>query len=532
MSNVDKMHDVDPFLAHLVEANLLTNTNAERVRRVAVQTSTEVPKILVELGMLEEEDAFQALATFTRQDFVTTEMIDNRLVLASGLSTEFLRRVSALPAKQDNGVLTLAVASQDTKDLLESVAFKLNLHVCSAIATPSTIRTVLDRLGDTVPESNLASDEDLERLQSLANDGPVIKLVNDLIADALTANASDIHVEAKEIGSQVRFRLDGRLMVERQLSSAFRLSVASRIKVLAGLNISEKRLPQSGRFESVVKGRRIDVRASTLPTQFGESIVMRLLDKTRHLLSWDRLGFAPNRIAQIRDVISQPNGIFLVAGPTGSGKTTTLYTALNEINTSDKKIITVEDPVEYSLEGINQVQVDEAIGLTFAEALRAVVRQDPNVVMIGEIRDQETAEIAIRAALLGRLVISTIHTNDSVSSINRLRDLGIPDYLLADTLRAVLSQRLVRKTCSACGGEGCGRCRDSGVVGRMVMSEFLEVTQKVASAIHSGGFAGQINEIASKEGFVDMRAEGRQLVAQRLVSNKEVALALGGSVMP
>lgn len=516
-----------PFLEHLITTEALDRASADRVCRVAEQSNTDIPKILVELGVLEEDVTFRALAAFLERDFVTAEMIDLDLTSSSGLSIEFLKRVSAVPVSQDAETLKLAVSSSQSQDLFDSVGYDLQLQVRGAIATPSTIRTVLDQLSDEPTDRNLSGEQDLERLQSLANDGPVIKLVNDLFADAIAANSSDLHIEALEVGAQVRFRVDGGLIADRVLSPEKSQSVVSRLKVLANLNISEKRLPQNGRFETIVKGRRIDVRLSTLPTQFGESIVLRLLDKTRHLLSWEKLGFAPDRIAQIRRVISQPNGIFLVAGPTGSGKTTTLYTALNEINTPDKKIITVEDPIEYSLEGINQVQVDEAVGLTFSEALRAVVRQDPNVVMIGEIRDAETAEIAIRAALLGRLVISTIHTNDSISSINRLRDLGVPDYLLSDTLRAVLSQRLVRRTCQSCGGQGCVDCRSTGMNGRVVLSEFLEVSAEIANAIHRSESVDVIAAVAEQTGFAYMSVNGNKLVAENVISRTELELAVG-----
>lgn len=296
---------------------------------------------------------------------------------------------------------------------------------------------------------------------------------------------------------------------------------------MAGLNISEKRRPQDGRITTSVRGRNIDVRVSTLPTQFGESVVLRLLDQQSVQLDWGQLGFEEKRVNQLRQIIQQPNGMFLVAGPTGSGKTTTLYTALQEINQHERKIVTVEDPVEYSIPGVNQTQVDAGIGMTFANALKAILRQDPDVVLVGEIRDQETAEIAVRAALIGRLVLSTVHTNDSVSAITRLVDLGIPGFLLASTLRGVLSQRLVRRICAECAGKGGTCCDRTGLKGRQVVSELLSVDSALAQAIANGAPQSALLDLAKEKGFEVMKSDANRVLKAGLATETALQKALG-----
>lgn len=351
--------------------------------------------------------------------------------------------------------------------------------------------------------------------------------MNDIIAKAVGDGASDVHIEAGESGARVRYRVDGILRVERPIEEANKASVVSRLKVMANLNISERRRPQDGRAQLSVRGRTVDIRLSTLPTQFGESIVLRLLDRDRLQLDWGALGFPKERARDIEQIVGAPNGIFLVAGPTGSGKTTTLYTALSQINSVDRKIVSVEDPIEFSLDGVNQVQVDPQIDMTFARALRSILRQDPDVIMVGEIRDQETAEIAIRAALVGRMVLTTIHTNDSISAITRLIDLGVPAYLLAATLRGVLSQRLVRKLCKECGGNGCDNCSGSGRKGRIVVSELLKVTAPLAQAISDGENVMNLMEKARNEGFVQLAESGHLLVESGEVSRGDILESLG-----
>ncbi|MEO8531930.1 MAG: GspE/PulE family protein, partial [Deltaproteobacteria bacterium] len=371
------------------------------------------------------------------------------------------------------------------------------------------------------------SDSDVQRLRALANEGPVIQEVNNLITRGVAERASDVHFEADANGLRVRFRIDGVLQTAGQIPTARQAAVTSRLKIMAGLNISEKRRPQDGRAELAVRGRTVDIRLSTLPTQFGESVVLRLLDRNRVRLDWSALGFTPERVAEIERIIALPNGIFLVAGPTGSGKTTTLYTALSHINTDDRKVLTVEDPIEYTLQGVNQVQVEPDIDLTFATALRAILRQDPDVLMIGEIRDEETAEIAVRSALIGRLVLSTVHTNDALAAVDRLIDLGVQPYLLAATLRGVLSQRLVRTLCAECQGRGCPACGNSGHAGRSVVSELFQMNEPAAAVISGRDSSATLPEVAARSGFVAIEQDAERLMQAGRLSRIELARAVG-----
>lgn len=523
-----KKFDGELFLGHLQQHEHLRQDQVNRAMTVSMQSGTSVERVVVELGLLEEATVYAELAAFLGLRFMTLKQIDKGLVETIDLDLDFLKRVMAAPVNWGEADIQIAVTTPDPQDLLDTIAYRLETNVTAVIATPTTIKAVLEADVSDQDQDETASSSDVERLKSLANDGPTIKLVNDLIGAAVEAGASDIHIEAQEQATRVRFRVDGRLQTDRMIPASERQSVVSRLKIMTNLNISEKRRPQDGRTEVVVRGRKVDIRLSTLPTQFGESIVLRLLDRSKNLLSWNALGFAPQRVAQIRKILTQPNGIFLVAGPVGSGKTTTLYTALSELNSDDKKIVTVEDPIEYSLEGIAQVQVDEAIDLTFGNALRAITRQDLNVLMIGEIRDEESAAMAVRAALLGRLVISTIHTNDSLSSINRLLDLEVPPYLLADTLRGVLSQRLVRRLCKVCQGEGCNTCGNFGTKGRVVVSECLEVSQPIAAAIAEGQDIDAMRLAAVQNGFSMLADEAEQLVGNGVVSKVEALSVVGG----
>ncbi len=382
--------------------------------------------------------------------------------------------------------------------------------------------------GQTAPADGQGADVDVARLQALANEGPVIGQVNALVAEAVEARASDIHIEMLEATARIRLRVDGELSVHRQLSHADCATYISRLKIMGRLNISEKRRPQDGRAQIAVQGRNIDLRLATLPTQHGESLVIRVLDQAQIELNWDALGYPKDRVAEIEQIIRKPNGIFLVAGPTGSGKTTTLYTALSQINNDNLKIISVEDPIEYAIEGVNQVQVQPEIDMGFARALRAILRHDPNVLLIGEIRDQETAEIAVRAALIGRLVLSTVHTNDALSTVDRMIDLGIAPYLLAATLRGVLSQRLVRRVCDACAGQGCEICGTSGYRGRRVVSELMAINEEGQREISKMGQGQPLDAAASLRQFRTLKDAANNLIAEGETTAEEWARIASG----
>jgi general secretion pathway protein E len=489
--------------------------------RVACAGGTDPLAAALELGLVEEGPLYAALSAAIGVPLSAAEAVVEELPL----DLTFLARTSTAPVAEDAAGVVIATSDPGAADVLDAIAFKLRRPVRPALATPSRIAQLLSSLTGSVDEPD--GEADADRLRALASDGPVIRAVNDLIGKASAEGASDIHIEADEQGAEIRLRIDGTLRREGRLSPSDRAAFVSRLKIMAGLNIAEKRRPQDGRAGVVVRGRPIDLRLSTLPIQHGESVVVRLLDQRRLKLDWNALGYAPERVAAIRRLIAQPSGMVLVSGPTGSGKTTTLYTALAELNAAERKIITVEDPVEYRLRGIVQVQVEAQIDMTFAAALRAILRQDPNVVMVGEIRDTETAEIAVRAAQTGRLVLSTVHTNDAVAAIDRLLDLGVPSYLLGSVLRGVLSQRLVRRLCMDCGGPGCVRCGGAGVAGRVVVSELLEVSREIGEAIGQGVNGGALRTMVDKLGHCSLIEEGRILVRSGLVSEVEVTAATG-----
>src|SRR5256886_6598995 len=361
---------------------------------------------------------------------------------------------------------------------------------------------------------------DLEHLRDMASEAPVIRLVNAMIADALEKRSSDIHIEPFEKEFRVRFRVDGVLFNQEPPPRELKAAIISRLKLMAKLNIAERRLPQDGRIKIKILGREVDLRVSTLPTLYGESVVMRLLDRSAgEFFDLRRLGFDDHMLARMEHFTSLPHGIFLVTGPTGSGKSTTLYSALKRINLPDKKIITIEDPVEYQMDGINQLHVNPQIGLTFASGLRHIVRQDPDVIMVGEIRDRETADIAIRAALTGHFVYSTLHTNDAPSAIPRLTDMGVENYLITSSLVSVLAQRLVRVICSECKtrgdmrmtpegeniltyrGAGCESCFGSGFKGRVGIFELMEINEELRQKIMANADAGEITKAARRNGM-------------------------------
>lgn len=519
------------FLAWLQGSEKISQTALQRAENASQRTGTPIEKTLLEFGLVDEDDLYRELADFLKLKFVTEPDFDLGLAESLSIPQDFLNRSEILPVIESDTAILVATSDPRAHETVQSVGFLLKLPVQMVIATPTTIKTLLAQSDPASDNKDDVSDHDIERLNALANDGPTIKLVNDIVADAVRMGASDVHIEAGETSAAIRFRIDGRLRIARTVPEGQRASVISRLKVMADLNISEKRRPQDGRAQISVRGSVIDIRMSTLPTQFGESIVLRLLDRSNVSLDWAALGYDQERIDQIERIANMPNGVFLVAGPTGSGKTTTLYTVLSGLNSTDRKIVTVEDPVEYTLPGVNQVQVEPAVEMTFARALRAILRQDPDVIMVGEIRDHETAEIGVRAALVGRLVLSTIHTNDSLSAVTRLIDLGIPPYLLSATLRGVLSQRLVRTICSECQGVGCGTCGNTGSKGRTVVSELLEIDTDVSAAISSGGTKGSLTEAARAQGFRTMQEQAYELEASGLIDAVELKRVLGTNLI-
>ena len=498
----------------LVEGGVIDQRTLDRARRVAADAGSRLDRILTQLGLLSERGLAEALAQILGVQLVTAADYPDAPLFKERLGPKFLRRARAMPIAADADHVTLAMADPLDDFTREAVAAVLARRVAIAVAVPVELEAVLERLymGSEISDEEAAvldetgadsepAEEDAERLKDLASEAPVIRLVNQLIARAVESHASDVHLEPFPDRLRVRYRYDGVLHEVESPPARLQAAVISRIKIMARLDIAERRLPQDGRIKLTVRGHDIDFRVSTVPSLHGETVVLRVLDRTSVEFDYDQLGFAADIRSGIERCLELPNGMVLVTGPTGSGKTTTLYTGLLMLNTVARKIVTVEDPIEYQLTGINQIQVKPQIGLNFASLLRSILRQDPDVIMIGEIRDLETAQIAVQAALTGHLVLSTLHTNSAAATVTRLRDMGLEDYLLTATLKGVLAQRLVRRLCPVCkvpagaqgslierfglerladGREialhqaaGCPECRGTGYRGRRAIGELL-----------------------------------------------------------
>jgi general secretion pathway protein E len=506
----------EQFGAFLRDRDALDELALQRVLRAARQSGERFDRVLTKLGLIAEADLAGHLAAFLHLD--EAKPADAPLDAASAelAPRKFLRVNGVLPLKVEGDRLSVAVTDPFDDEALDALAYATGLSIERRLASPAVFeqlwaqvfgaRPGAEGAGQDDRRADEANEVDLQRLRDIANEAPVVRRVNQIVADAIEARASDIHIEPTPEGVQLRYRIDGALRTVDVLPPGLKAAIASRIKIMARLDIAERRLPQDGRIKLAVRGVDIDFRVSTLPTVHGESIVLRILDRSRIVLDFCALGFEPETIAGLRDIMRLPNGIVLVTGPTGSGKTTTLYTALQELARPDVKVFTVEDPVEYQLAGINQVQVQPAIGLDFPSTLRAILRQDPDIVMIGEIRDAETARIAIQASLTGHLVFSTLHTNSAAASITRLIDMGVENYLIASTVKAVLAQRLVRRLCPACaaplaqaeswgarlegeiaapgparllGPRGCPQCHGLGYSGRSTIAELLVMNERI-----------------------------------------------------
>jgi general secretion pathway protein E len=462
------------FAELLMQEQLVEAAAIARATLAAKAASERFDLVLVKLGLISERDLGIAYSKFCNLPLVCTDDIPNRAVLVDRLKPSFLTANRLLPITFDGRTLLIATTDPFIGEPANAIGYMLDIDVELAIIVPEDIEQgfrILYRDGrsdgervdaqdDAAHAAALLSSEggefDIERLRDIANEAPVIRLVNQIISRAVERGASDIHIEPGRDSVAVRYRIDGFLQQERAVPAALRAALTTRIKIMAKLDIAERRLPHDGRIKTAVRGVEIDIRVSTLPTVFGEGIVLRILDRSRVELDFTLLGLDATTQANLLQLMSLPNGIILVTGPTGSGKTTTLYTALKHLNRPELKLFTVEDPIEYQLAGINQIQVQPQIGLDFPLALRSILRQDPDIIMIGEIRDIETARIAIQSALTGHLVFSTLHTNSAVAAIARLVDIGLERYLLASTISGVMAQRLVRKLCQSCARPGQG----------------------------------------------------------------------------
>lgn len=551
----------DKITQKLLESSLISQEQLSKALDAQNVGGGTLSYNLVKTGAISE----MAFAQFMGQvynvpavDLESTEFDSHAVnLIPADVATKF----QVVPVSREGRILTVAMANPDNIFAIDDIKFITGFEVKAVVATESAIKKSIDRLYDSA--DSLATimgeieedfeiiedeDEDLGLEEAQTADAPVVKLVNSLISDAVAKGASDIHIEPYEKSVRVRFRIDGQL--HEMMAPPFKMKNAtiSRLKIMAELDIAEKRVPQDGRIKIRMLGKSIDLRVSTLPTIFGEKVVMRILDRSNLQIDLSKLGFDPGALSRFLNAIESPYGMVLVTGPTGSGKSTTLYSALSRINRPYSNIMTAEDPVEYNLEGINQVNVQEDIGLTFATALKAFLRQDPNIIMVGEVRDLETASIATKAALTGHLVLSTLHTNDAASSINRLIDMGIEPFLVSSSVIMIIAQRLVRRLCPKCRqpvkmhaealrelgitdtpdelsmfeAKGCMVCNDTGYKGRLGLYEVMEVGPKIREMIVDRASTAEVKKVAIEEGMLTLRLDGLEKFKRGDTSLEEI----------
>lgn len=535
------------FCEYLVDAGKLEPANVDRALRLQHEQGEweKIGSILVKLGLVSEKDVAESLSQQLGLRLVDKIDFPEELSGDDRIAPRFLKKNKALVLDEDDSNLTLVMADPQDQYVLNALRLFSAKNVVPCLGVPSEIEIALDQLYDNARRpDNAANDgvvstqylDDVEQLKELAGEAPVIKLVNQIIHKAAEDGASDIHIEPFEGQLKVRYRVDGLLREVDAPPVQSAPAVISRVKIMANLNIAERRLAQDGRFKHRVRGNEFDLRVSTVPTMHGESVVLRLLQRDAVAMDFGPLGFSPEQEKTMQEILATPHGILLVTGPTGSGKSTTLYAALRHLNQPERMIITVEDPVEYNIRGINQMQVKPQIGLTFANALRSIVRQDPDVIMIGEMRDAETAQIAVQSALTGHLVMSTLHTNDAPGSIMRLLDMGVQDYLLTSAVTAVQAQRLVRTLCPECREQytpideviqrwnlerfagddpvtlyravGCDSCGDTGYSGRSAILEILLMSEAIKQLVLKRCDVDEIARAAVEHGMVSMRDDG------------------------
>ena len=536
--------------------------------------------LLVEAGLITDEQLIHTLNTkspdeklgdaLLREGFITEQQLIEVLEFQLGIPhininqypidqevvqlvpKELAKRHYIMPIRKDKNKLLVAMADPMDYFAIEELRMATGYHIEPAIATKDELYRAITKFYD-LQESmeeimgEFAPEETLDNEQVINNDSPVVRLVNQIIANGLAQRASDIHFDPQENDLRVRYRVDGFLRTERTLPKHMQSIIIARIKIMANLNITENRLPQDGRIKTTINFRPVDIRISTLPTIYGEKVVMRLLDLSNAINSMEKIGFSEGNLESFTHLLKKPNGIILITGPTGSGKSSTLYAALNQLNSEDVNIITVEDPVEYQLDGINQIQVKEEIGLTFATGLRSILRQDPDIVMIGEIRDTETAEVATRASLTGHLVLSTLHTNSAIEALSRLSDMGIEPFLISSSIVGVVAQRLVRQVCRDCGrevpanerekeifasrgltietvrrGTGCTSCNNTGYRGRIAIHEILTMDDDIRKLILKELSISDIRDLVREKGMKFLVDDGLLKVQKGLTTTEEV----------
>ena len=547
-------HIVSPLLDLIRSQSLLDDMQLEEVKEEHARSGKPISQILHDFGLIDSDTQLQIVANHLGAEVVTLSHREFPAELLALVPADAARMYKCMPVALHGSAVQVALADPLDPTIIDQLGYLVHRDVIPVVADPADIEKAINRfygdnqgsVADVLKE--LASDGDVAReaaeaaasgssadIATVANDTPIIRFVNLVLFQAVQDRASDIHFEPFEDEFKIRYRVDGALYEMSPPPKHLALPVTSRLKVMANLDISERRLPQDGRIAISVAGRNIDLRVSTLPTQFGESVVLRVLDRASVNLDLKTLGLPKNVMEYVMEAIQQPNGIFVVTGPTGCGKTTTLYSCLREVNTMDSKLLTVEDPVEYDIEGIMQVPVNEAVGMTFGKALRAFLRQDPDVIMLGEMRDLETSQIAIQASLTGHLVLSTLHTNDAPGAVTRLIDMGVEPFLISSTLMAVLAQRLVRTICKKCRtpfeptesqlsmlnlsphdvgdkvfyyGRGCATCNDTGYRGRRGIFELLVASEPVRLLINERAPTVVIRQKAVELGMTTLREDG------------------------
>jgi general secretion pathway protein E len=547
--------------ARLVENGVLPAQSLDRAERMAAESGERLELVLARLGLVSERDIAVTLAAVLGLGVAAAKDFPDAPVLEDRLNRTFLKEAQLVPLAERSDCLVVAMVDPLNDYALQAARFAAGKPVSRMVAAPIDLEAAYERLygegksglHQIVDSAATASgnEEDIERIKDSASEAPVIRLVNHLITRAAEARASDIHIEPMDGEMRVRYRIDGVLHAMEAPPAHLAAAIVSRIKIMARLNIAERRVAQDGRIRLAVRGKDVDLRVSVMPTIHGESVVLRILDRGSLALDFSALGFEPDIVTRVRDLMERPYGIVLVTGPTGSGKTTTLYAGLQELNSTEKKILTVEDPVEYQLKGINQVQVKPQVGLTFASALRAFLRQNPDIMMVGEIRDLETAQVAVQAALTGHLLLSTLHTNDAASAVTRLLDMGIDDFLLTSTLNGLVAQRLVRTLCTCAepyealpefvrklqlpvseGGaivlhrpKGCERCAGTGYHGRSAIVEVLAMSDAIRDLVLAHAEAGTIRKRAMQEGMQSMLMHGMKKAVAGRTTVEEVLRA-------
>lgn len=546
----------NPLLALIRERGLADDMQLEEVMAEHARTGRPVGQILLDYGIVDTNTQLEIIAEHLGTEAVTINELDLTPEVIETVPAATARMYQCLPVAVEGGVVKIALVDPLNPAVIDELGFSLGKEVRIVVADPAQVEKLIRKfypedsegVGDLLKQ--LGADEEIAKevveaeggsidLSSLANEAPIVKFVNLVLFQAVQDRASDIHFEPFEDQFKIRYRVDGALYEMTPPPKHLALPVTSRIKVMADLDISERRLPQDGRISLTIGGRQVDMRVSTLPTQFGESVVLRVLDRSAMQLEMENLGFPKFIYDYMVEAIQQPNGIIIVTGPTGCGKTTTLYSCLRRINTIDSKLLTVEDPVEYDIEGIMQVPVHEAVGMTFAKALRAFLRQDPDIIMVGEMRDLETAQVAIQASLTGHLVMTTLHTNDAPGAVTRMIDMGVEPFLISSTLLAVLAQRLVRMICKRCRtpfeptesqlallnlsphdvgdkvfyyGRGCKECNDTGYRGRKGIFELLPISEPIRILINERSPTAVIRQKAIELGMVTLREDGLRCI--------------------